>query len=145
MTVTRWIIIRWFYSSSHTPPFFWPSMWKFHSFWSLGVDWSGSDSRRLQSLRPCFHRRMMQRDARGVISAGGRCLGWVKSDEQMTGCMRARLEEISLLIDSHFRMAKQDHVLLFFWTVEHQVRRKLLSFVHCQSQKILFFSGLRPN
>lgn len=48
----------------------------------------------------------MQRDARGVISAGRRCLGWVQSDERMTGCVRARLEGISLLIDSHFRMAK---------------------------------------
>lgn len=30
----------------------------------------------------------------------------MQSDEQMTGCMRARLEGVLLLIDSHFRMAK---------------------------------------
>lgn len=30
----------------------------------------------------------------------------MQSDEQMTGCVRARLEGISLLIDSYFRTAK---------------------------------------
>lgn len=30
----------------------------------------------------------------------------MQSDEQLTGCVRTRLEGILLLIDSHFRMAK---------------------------------------
>lgn len=137
MTVTRWILIRWFYSSSHMLPFI-----SLASLSLLSAGGSGSDGSSLHSPRPCFHRRVMQRDARGVISAGRWCLRWVRSDECLTGCVRARLEGILLLIDSYFRMAEHGQCSAVFLNSDQKKTAVLRSL---PKPKDRLFSGIWPN
>lgn len=60
----------------------------------------------------------------------------------MTGCVRARLEGILLLIDSHFRMAKHGQCNAVFLNSGHKKAALLRSFPKSKDPLFLRYIGL---